>query len=159
MRIHSSVLSSEDIYAAAKLAGVGLHRMAPHGSRSRSRSFDVILEGDGKSSGNSGRWGASGDYRAATWDQWGVFLGEVFRRDPAAMVPRVYLSADHFNWATADRFRKAETPADTHVRHRWNYDGTSPMGYYTVQHCQKCSAVTRSVAYGHDVAEVFSVAV
>lgn len=146
MRIHTDNLSSEDVYAAAKIAGVSLHRMDPRGSRSRARAFDVILEGTGRN-GNSGRWGSTGEYRAATWDEWGIFLGEVFRRDPGAIVPRVYESADHFHWATGDRFRTLK-PADQHARHKWEYQGSHAGGLYHVHHCTgtkntACTAITR----------------
>lgn len=138
MRIHSDNLSAEDIYAAATRAGVGLYRMAPHGSRSRKRAFDVILEGSGRT---GTRYGMNRDMIAATWDEWGIFLAEIFRRDAAAVVPKVYLSADHYHWVTGGRFRDLRVE-DQHLRHKWEGYDRSITGAYAVREC-KCGAVMR----------------
>ncbi|MEU7814109.1 hypothetical protein [Pseudonocardia sp. NPDC049154] len=78
---------------------------------------------------------------AATWDEWGIFLAEVFRRDPGATIPTAYRSADYFHWATADRFRELRVE-DQHIRHRWDGYGRSITGAFQVRDC-KCGARMR----------------
>lgn len=156
MRIHSNTLTERDAYDAAALAGVGFHRLSTHGSRSRAHALDVVLEGSGRTGGawgNSGNAGA-GSYVAATWDEWGIFLGELFRRDPDAHVPGIYHDGEHYRWVTGARF-DALTPADQHKRHRWDAHGRSITGAYYVSEC-KCGAIQRRMAPGRPWDEVAS---
>lgn len=101
MRIHTSVDAAqirESLRAAEALNGVPAHvyidRLATCGSRSHDHAFDVHLGADEKMTGekrrppNSGSYGASDDGRfarwAATYDEWGWFLAQVFEADPDA---------------------------------------------------------------------------
>lgn len=140
MRIHTSTLTEDDVRQAAKIAGVGVYRLGRHGSRKRDHAFDVIIEEMDGRRGNSGKRGASGDYYAASWDAWGVFLAELFRRDDTMTVPGTYHSAEHFHWATTDRFREDVTE---HRNHRWQYVGESLTGTYITNECRGCGAQQR----------------
>lgn len=147
MRIHTS-LTEQDMRDAARLAGVQFERLAQHGSRSRDHAFDFILTG---SSGRRGNFG--GDYEAATWDEWGIVLGELFRRDPNAHCGKnSYESGEHFRWVTGGRFDTL-TPADQHRNHKWEYSGVVVTGSYHVAECS-CGAIQRWLALGHRFADL-----
>lgn len=140
MRLHTDTLTMQDVREAARRAGVDLYRMTTHGSRKRARAYDVILEGAGRT---GTRYGQNTDMIAATWDEWGIFLAELFRRDDRLTIPRVYESRGAFHWATDDRFRDL-TPNQQHVRHRWNHGGAAGAAHnaYVIAWC-KCGATTR----------------
>jgi len=135
MRIHTNLCQGM-IDIAAKIAGVRFERCTLHGSRSRDHAFDVIL------SGNSGRRsGFGGDYEAASWDQWGIFLGFIFENDPDATC-WAYKDAGDFHWQTGYRFEDLTLEEATRF-HKWSlgeYDG-----YSSTSHCQHtdCTAVRR----------------
>ena len=97
MRIHTSALSTEDLHNAARLARVNFTTLNYHGSRKRNRAFEVKLTGDSPYRQNGG------DYPAATWDQWGIFLNALFRSDPD-MTCSGYKDAEAFHYATCNRF-------------------------------------------------------
>lgn len=139
MRIHSDILTSGHIYqAVALLPGVYVD-ISSHGSRSRAAAFEVSLEGNGYQK-NTGQHGAGVEY-AATWDEWGAFLGYLFTFDPDMLCGSAkrptYADAEDFHQLTGDRFRSLEIPADTHKRHRW--DPTDHRHYS----CHTCSATMR----------------
>jgi hypothetical protein len=116
MRIHTDTLHEPQISMAATLAGVEFTRLHRHGSRSRDHAFDVIL------SGNSPRRQNFGTDHAATWDQWGHFLGSLFDLDPL-MVCWAYRDADDFHWVTGDRFRNFNLADDHTSGHKWRWSG------------------------------------
>jgi choline dehydrogenase-like flavoprotein len=135
MRIHSDTLDGLELRKAANLAGVNFTRLSLHGSRKREAAFDVILTGD------SPRRQNGGEDMAATWDQWGIFLGALFATD-ADMVTPYYANAEHFHWVTGDRFKNFDR-AEDHVKgHKWRFAGDSVSGSYSVQECQ-CGAINR----------------
>lgn len=143
MRIHSDTIDTLEIRKAARIAGVGFTRFDLKGSRKREQAFDVILTGD------SPRRQNQGEDMAATWDQWGHFLGMLFALD-AEMVTPYYENAEHFHWMTNGRFQDFDR-ADDHVKgHRWGYSGESVTGAYRVSACQTegCTAVQRWLAHG-----------
>lgn len=151
MRIHTDTLTARDIYDAADRAGDAVSvTFTQHGSRSRARAFNVTLTGSSSRRPNSGGYGAGGygDTYAATWDEWGMFLAELFRRDPAMIAGSpgrpVYADAEHFHWTTGGRFH-ALTPAYQHGKagHRWEYQGPSASGNYSISACTSCTATTR----------------
>lgn len=144
MRIHTDTLTDQDIRDAARRAGVDLYRMTVHGSRKRARAYDVILEGTGRT---GTRYGQNTDMVAATWDEWGIFLAELFRRDDRLTIPRVYEDGEHFRWATAGRYDNL-TPAGQHVRHRWEHQGVAVTGSYSASDC-RCGARVRRLSYGY----------
>jgi hypothetical protein len=100
MRIHTSACINH-FRMAATVAGVTFERLEHHGSRSDLQAFDVVLNGSGRNQ----PWGR--DYQAATWDEWGMFLAEVFNYD---------------------RFDTL-TPRHQHRNHRWS------SGYPRYQSC------------------------
>lgn len=145
MRINTS-LNYVDMHAAARRAGVVLVRFTEHGSRKSPRAFDVLLSGSGITGGqwgNSGTYGA-GPYKAATWDEWGIFLDVIFRRDPQASC-RAYSGQEEFQWATGNRYDTL-TPERQHIRHKWSHDGIFGLDYST-QRCA-CGAIRRWVVRG-----------
>lgn len=142
MKIHSDSLDALDVRKAATLAGVGFTRFNLQGSRSRAQGFDVIL------TGNSGRrQNMGGADEAATWDEWGIFLGHLHRLDPDLKTP-YYSGADHYVWVTGGRFTPEFTPADGHKRHKWEFTGIGVTGSYSVFECggkNGCGAIQRSL--------------
>lgn len=130
MRIHTNTLTSTDLYDAARIARADLE-LTTHGSRKRARAFNVTLRGESRRRPNMGKYGAGDEY-AATWDQWGVFLAELFDRDPSVFTP-YDKDADFFDRRTAGRFGNG-WPEDAHGDHTFRPD--APY----VQKCTKCSA-------------------
>lgn len=144
MRIHSNSLDSLEIRKAARIADVAFTRFDLKGSRSHEGAFDLIL------TGASSRHQNGGPDKAATWDQWGIFLGTLFSVDAEMLCGNlkrpIYADVDHFNWVTAGRFREI-TPADYVVghNHRWEFTGEAVTGAYSVHACKSndCLAVQR----------------
>lgn len=105
MKFHSDTLTTSDIRDALKAAKakgnvddlVEFMILEPKGSRTRSNGFEIRLEwlgekqrGDGRHWTNSGKSGANsygngnGTY-AATYDEWGWFIAELFDMDADAV--------------------------------------------------------------------------
>lgn len=112
MRVHSDTLTPDDFYLAAwavraDAPHIYINQIGVYGSRSRARAFDVALRGRGARHTrrpNSGSYGAAqGDF-AATYDDWGYWLAELFRRDPNARVGSIYNGRDDFHARTAGVF-------------------------------------------------------
>ena len=133
MRIHADRLTRLDFRDAAQTAGVTIEKLSEHGSRSRTRAFDVTLSGDSKRRPN--RDHASDEF-AATWDQWGTFLAYLFYEDGSVTIPSAYKSEAEFHTATARRFFDVySTPSDMHGDHTFRYAGVPRS-----QSCTKCTA-------------------
>lgn len=142
MRLHSNVLTSEDLYNAARHARVDL-TLTRHGSRTHAQAFEVSLTGESKRRPNSGQYGADNDTYAATWDQWGVFFAYLFNVDADMVAGLVkhptYNGRDDFNEKTHRRFEKRYKdevyqvatfwPEDAHGDHSWDFSS-----------CRRCSA-------------------
>lgn len=128
MRIHGNTLTTADVRKAAEVARVTLDRFTEHGSRARVRAFDITLQGESRRHQNGG----SG--KAATWDQWGVFIAALFDADDTVTIPRAYVDRYQFDARTNWRFEDG-WPEDAHGDHRFEYAGI-PM----TQGCNKCSA-------------------
>lgn len=116
MRIHTSFLTSQDLYAAASKAGVSFTKLEEKGSRSAARAFEVILTGSSSRNQNMG-----GTDKAATWDEWGVFLYALYSADDTVSSP-YYSNLSDFNFQTGHRFEYF-TPEDAHKQHHWEHDG------------------------------------
>ena len=144
MRIHTDHLERSQFYMAAKLAHVDFTRFNSHGSRKRDHAFDVIL------TGNSPRRQNGGPDKAATWDQWGHFLGTLFDLEPTMQADRSYMDAAHFHYVTGDRFRNFNLSNDHVKGHKWSYSGQSATGCYSVSECY-CGAIWRhlNVSWEH----------
>lgn len=139
MRIHTNSLTVTDLAEAGKRAGAGVQVLFTwHGSRKRAQAWDVSLTGTSSRRTNAGNRGAGDDY-AATWDEWGMFLAELFRRDPEATIPGVYDTAGDFDYKTGCRFDDL-TPDQQHggSGHRWEFAGTA-----RARSCKTCDAVQR----------------
>lgn len=130
MRIHTDTLTLNDLRLGADLARVQFTRLSEHGSRSRDHAFDITLTGESKRHQNGG------PDKAATWDQWGVFLAWLFYIDPNAKM-WAYDGVGEFHRKTDWRFDNG-WPTDAHGDHTFRYSG---MPYQ--QQCTKCTAVTR----------------
>ena len=143
MHIHSDFLEPTDFRRARRAAGVGFTRFDVKGSRSRDRRFDVILTGSSPRNQNMG-----GEDKAATWDEWGVFLGVLFDIDPAAHCGKhSYQSGPHFHWATGNRYAAPLPAVVRHRQHKWEWTGRNVTGSYTVNECQ-CGALMRRLLNG-----------
>lgn len=161
MRIHTK-LTFGDLQDANKASRTYMARNTKSGSRTRDHKFDVILSGSSSRHMNSGQYGALdiGDGMAATWDEWGIFLGTLFARDPF-MHCWAYMGAEDFNQQTGDRFRYAApngiaeaeaylasiTWANQCPNHKWKHDWSDPYEKVSCSTCQKCGA-TRQWYYG-----------
>jgi hypothetical protein len=153
MRIHSDSLESLDLRKAATMAAVDFTRFDLKGSRSRAQAFDVILTGD------SGRQQNGGGDEAASWDQWGIFLGHLFRLDQHLKTP-YYDDAEHFVWMTGGRFTPEFGPGDCHRRHKWGWGHPNATGAYSVVECEGsarnpgCGAINRWMLHGRTFADL-----
>jgi len=150
MRIHSDSIEELDIRKAARRAGIGFTRFSLHGSRKRAAAFDVIM------TGSSPRRQNQGEDMAATWDEWGVFLSTLFGLDEHMVTP-YYEDAEHFHWMTGGRFVDFDLSTQHAAGHRWQWQGTSMTGTYSVASC-KCGATQRWMVHGHKFAEIRGVA-
>lgn len=140
MKIHTDSLTVIDLVDASNRAGDRVvAEFTEHGSRKRARSFNVTLSGTSGRRQNPGHGGGSRENHAATWDEWGMFLAELFRRDPEATIPGVYDTSGDFDYKTACRFDTL-TPAYQHggSGHRWEF-----VGIPREQECKTCEAVRR----------------
>lgn len=115
MRLHSRCLTGTDIrdaatYASASREGEVFLTVRAFKSRSHGTAYEVRLAGDGsvnRRRTNTGTTGASGGWEsayAASWSQWGHFLGYLFELDPA-MRAGDYADAADFHRQTAGQFR------------------------------------------------------
>lgn len=130
MRIHTDTLSYADMSRAAMFARVTFTTLEKHGSKSRDHAFEVILSGESRRHQNGG------SDMAATWDQWGVFLNDLFGMDDSVKC-RTYEDVEAFDYMTKGRFEDG-WPDDAHGDHTFRFSGTTYQ-----QECTKCSAVTR----------------
>lgn len=119
MKLHSNILTESDVRDALERAKKRGHVdrltvfdvLDAKGSRTRKNAFEVHLEwigdkvkGDGRRWTNSGKRGADsydngrGTY-AATYDEWGWFIAELFDKDENAVFGH-YKGMDSFNSQT-----------------------------------------------------------
>jgi hypothetical protein len=144
MRIHTSATSQQIMRALDGLTGVSAEVLTEHKSTTHARAFELALSGHGVRGGGFSR----GNFRGATWDEWGTVMARIFAVDPLARmggtVQRpVYVDADDFHWKTGDRFLAKTMPFDAHARHSWGWSGDSIGGTYSVRECRKCTALSR----------------
>ena len=147
MKLHTSFLEPADFRRARRVAGVGFTRFDERGSRKRERAFDIILNGSSTRRQNFG-----GEDYAATWDEWGIFLGVLFGLDPH-LIGGDYESGAHFHWSTGNRFVHPVTDIQRHPQHGWRYDGNSVNAAYSVHTCQ-CGARRRWLLGGRTFADL-----
>jgi hypothetical protein len=104
MKIHTSLHEADLATAMNKtdLSDVTLHVIGRPGSRSHVRAFEVALRGHGrrhKRPPNTGIVGAASPERAATRDDWGNFMAQIFAVDPNAIFGP-YKGSGHFHRET-----------------------------------------------------------
>jgi hypothetical protein len=135
MRIHTDTLNEQDVWQACRALGLYPERLSTHKSRKRKHGIELQI------SGSSPRMAQSGDWQAATWDEWGALLGRLFNLDPT-MTCTYYVDAEFFHEQTDGRFKAGDVPEDTHAQHKWCYDfeKSQPWGGSAVHYCNKCSA-------------------
>jgi len=113
MRIHSDRLTRQDLYSATEgIEGVWVDGAIETGSRSRARGFTVKLAAEpqkGRRRRNTGNYGAEdGGYpiqvAAATYDEHGRWMAELFERDPDAIIT-YYSGRDDFHEQTDGKYR------------------------------------------------------
>ena len=96
MRIHTDgTICDSEFYEAARAAGVTIEVKSKHGSRKRWVGYEIQLSGSSPYSAQSGAW------KAATWDEWGVFLAFLFDREPT-LIAGTYDGHDDFVMQTAE---------------------------------------------------------
>ncbi len=115
MRIHTSLTQAE-IYACLP-DGVDAY-ITRHNSRKRENAYEVTLYVYEKDElhrrfGNSSGYGRSSDV-AATWDEWGIWIDNVWEKDPSAIFPYYDSYADFMDATRRHReyvrsFRKPES--------------------------------------------------
>lgn len=141
MRFHTTNVSESDIYNAAKLAGVTVETLTAHRSNSHDKAYEIKL------SGNSSRNSNGNDYKAATFDQWGLFIESLYRvgGNESMVVGNSYFDYYHFSWTFNNRYGNMLDGKDVEPckQHKWEFDGFSATNSYRVQHCTKCEAVLR----------------
>jgi hypothetical protein len=116
MKIHSDVLEQDDFYRAlvdsyVAQEGVMIDKFKIEGSRKRAFGYVVHLDalpgrdrnGKNRRPVNSGTSGA-GQNTAATYDEWGYWLAELFERDPD-MITDYYKSREDFHNQTNNNYR------------------------------------------------------
>ena len=79
MRIHSNEIMRPHLVAAAQAAGIELAFCEKAGSRKRSHAYEVTLSGSSRYATQSN--GVPRGTKAATWDEWGIFLMRLFDLD------------------------------------------------------------------------------
>jgi len=157
MRIHTNDLTTfGDIMVAANIARVHV-TVSGHGSRTHDRAYEVSLTGESR------RNNQSNTGKAATWDQWGVFLSVLFDRDPQMVCGTVkrptYADRYDFDLKTNGRFAgdrrtlagNRQTfdpgtlgaadywPTDAHGDHKFEFEGVRFDGAI-IHRCTKCTA-------------------
>ena len=145
MRIHSDNLNSQDFHNAIHASGMtGVHMdvFFSTGSRRREVGYEVKLVG---TSNRPPMGGSMHDEKAATWDEWGMFLAALFDADPDMLAGPsgrpAYDGKGNFHEATGHRYLTL-TAADQHRNHKWLNDGKG--GTY----CTKCPAtINREFMY------------
>lgn len=124
MRLHSDFLTVDDINDALNRAQrrgnvdalIVFDTLLAKGSRKRKYAFEIRLEwigtkvkGDGRRWTNTGNAGSdTGGMYAATYDEWGWFIAELFDKDEHAIFGH-YVGMDGFNTATRYAYEIADS--------------------------------------------------
>jgi hypothetical protein len=126
MRLHTDKLTYVDILRALTASwetspdGGGFHAdvVDPKGSRTRDHAFEIALVGFGSRHKRARAWGqgsyGKGDQsnapRAATYDDWGYFIAQIFEADPNAVFGP-YKGQQDFNRQTRFKFAIDDEPS------------------------------------------------
>lgn len=133
MKIHSNSLTEAHIHTATRSHGMkGVYaEVSTQGSRSRARAFTVKLTGTSNRNQNPGTGRDRYVEKAATFDEWGMFIDFLFLCDEDAVIGQ-YKGYEHFKACTFGRYESLTQPY-AHGNHKWAYvDGVSE--------CKDCEA-------------------
>ena len=97
MRIHTDKLTTQDVCREAFKVGVAVEYLGSHGSRKRDHAYEVALSGSSPYAGASTAVGYP--YKAATWDEWGLFIAALFKLEPTAIIGH-YNGVENFEQIT-----------------------------------------------------------
>lgn len=121
-KTYGGLVTISDLWKFVNRAEMVLDNEARRKSRYADTSHTLTFNGYGSDAVHSARQandrgrGASMGLYAATWDQWGVLLSNLFYADPQMKVGGhkrpYYDGADDFHRATGDRFKRVFTYAD-----------------------------------------------
>lgn len=102
MRIRTDILMKQDLHAACP-EGVSVVELRETRSRNRARGFDVFLTGSSprRSAHYVDSWGCYPP--AATYDEWGIFLADLYGRDQD-MIAGPYNGLNDFCEKTQNEF-------------------------------------------------------
>lgn len=117
MRIHTNTLTVHDLHDALattglRAGGVRVDTASLHNSRKRKVSIEFRLSaepGKGRRRRNTGYYGAEDAFQtpfqmAATYDEHGIWMAELFERDPEAIIG-YYDGRDDFHEQTKGKYR------------------------------------------------------
>jgi hypothetical protein len=138
MRLHTDKLTYSDVIRAVVLSyednpnggGYFADAVVEHGSRVRDHAFEIALEGLGSRHTRARAWG-QGSYgkgsqehapRAATYDDWGYFIAQVFLKDPDAVFGP-YKGRDDFDEKTRFKFAIEDERSPFTIVAAGTYDG------------------------------------
>lgn len=142
MRIHTNdtgtgldsfvdTLHAARAYASQSVEGVVFLDYQRHGSRSHALAFEIKLTGDGSKNKRRTNPGASRnrdtDY-AASWSQWGHFLGYLYEIDPT-MKAGPYKSAEDFHHQTFGQFRYSPCGGSDVILPSWKTARLNRQGF------------------------------
>lgn len=92
MKLYSDTLGSQDLFSAARTAGVELYHCEPlPNTRIRSRGWEISLSGSSPYTSQSSFTAA---HKAATWSEHGVFMAELYKLDPNMRISHYKTLAD-----------------------------------------------------------------
>jgi len=92
MKVYSDTLTERDLFEAATLADVELYYCEPIGNtRVRLHGWEISLAGSSPYTSQSSFAGA---HKAATWNEWGVWMVELYKRDPRVRIGNYKTLAD-----------------------------------------------------------------
>ena len=105
MRIHTNVLAEKELASHLGMPDdVTIHVVSKHGSRTHRIAYEVALRGEGKrhrKAPNTRDESMPG--KAATWDDWGQYLANLYRMD-GTMIAGPYKGRDHFHAVTNNKY-------------------------------------------------------
>lgn len=103
MRIHTDHLTFQDLWSAAPYPA-RVEELDRKKSRKRDHAFEVKLSGSSPYAAQGGQW------KAARWDEWGIFLATLFDAEPT-MIAGQYDGRDDFIDQTTDVARRGRAYA------------------------------------------------
>lgn len=120
MKIHSDSLTETDVWNATKAHGMRgvAAEVTTQGSRSHKRGLTVKLSGTSNRNQNPGTGPRYNVDKAATFDEWGMFIDFLFLCDEDAIIGQ-YKGYEHFKACTMGRYESLTQPYQ-HGTHKWS---------------------------------------